>query len=183
MRRTTKFQALNEAHVDFNYSSVHVGHLSPTRPIDGKSGLRISCRTFDWQLSSAAQVFTPFFPSIYMVENLYIYGPQYFSSQWQDDMENMQWLDIFRLCASVKNLYLSERFVPHIAPVLQELVVVGTTEVLPTLQNIFLEGLQPSGLIQRGIEKFVASRQLSGHPTSISVWEGGPKRNWTRGSR
>ena len=77
MRRTTRFQALNEAHVDFDYYGVLVESLPPTRTFDEKSGLRISCREIDWDLSSLAQVFTSFFPSIYIVEHLYIYGSRY----------------------------------------------------------------------------------------------------------
>jgi hypothetical protein len=47
------------------------------------------------------------------------------------------------------------------------------TEVLPTLQNIFLEGLRPSKPIQpeEGIGKFVAARQLSDYPVAVSLWE------------
>jgi hypothetical protein len=72
---------------------------------------------------------------------------------------------------SVKNLYLSEEFVPRIAPALQELVGGRTTEVLPTLENIFLEDFQPSGPLHEGIEKFVAARRLTGHPVAVSRWD------------
>jgi hypothetical protein len=47
MRRTTWFQALNEAHVDFDNYGVQVGYLSPTQTLGTKSGLRISCRELD----------------------------------------------------------------------------------------------------------------------------------------
>jgi hypothetical protein len=50
------------------------------------------------------------------------------------------------------------------------------------LQNIFLEGLQPSGPVQEGIVKFVAARQLSGHPITVSLWERDPEGGWS-GSR
>ena len=70
----------------------------------------------------------------------------------------------------MKNLYLCKKFVPRIAPALQELVGARTTEVLPTLENIFLEGLQPSGPLQKGIEKFVAARQLTSRPAALSRW-------------
>jgi hypothetical protein len=45
----------------------------------------------------------------------------------------------------VKNLYLSKEFAPGIAAALQELVGARITEVLPSLQNIFVEGLEPLG--------------------------------------
>ena len=45
------------------------------------------------------------------------------------------------------------------------------TEVLPTLRNIFLEGFHPSGPVQEGIGRFIATRQVSGHPIAVSRWE------------
>jgi hypothetical protein len=135
MERTTRFRALNEAHVVFDIDSVQVGYLP--RPLDEESGLRISCRKLDWQLSSVAQVFSSFFPSIYMVEHLFIYESGYMRSPQQDDIENMQWLEMFYPFAAVKNLYVCTAFTQHIAPALQELVGGRMTEAFPTLQNIF----------------------------------------------
>ena len=59
--------------------------------------------------------------------------------------------------ASVINLYLSMRVAPRIVAALQELVGARSMEVLPTLQNIFLEELQPSDPVQEGVGKFVAT--------------------------
>jgi hypothetical protein len=87
----------------------------------------------------------------------------------------MQWLEFFHPFTAVKNLYLSEEFTPSIASALQDLVGSRMTEVLSTLQNIYLERLQPSEPIQEGIEKFVAARQLSGHPITVSRWQRDPE--------
>jgi hypothetical protein len=168
MRRTTRFQAKNEAHVSFDKFGTHIGYsLLSIR----ESSLKISCRKLDWQLSSLAQVLTTFFPSIHLVEHLYIYESIPAPPQWQDDIENMQWLEILEPFTAVKNLYLSEGLAPHVVPALQELVGSGMTVVFSTLQNIFLEGHQPSGPILEGIGKFVAARQLSGHPMTVFPWE------------
>jgi len=57
--------------------------------------------------------------------------------------------------------------------VLQELVDEGVTEeVLPTLQNMFLNTIPPSSLVKEGIMEFDA-RELSGHPKAISPWPTG----------
>jgi len=69
----------------------------------------------------------------------------------------------------VKNLYLSKDFAPGIVAPLQEIV---RTEVLPNLQNIFMEGLEPLGPFQKNIGQFVATQELSGHSITISVWNG-----------
>jgi hypothetical protein len=82
----------------------------------------------------------------------------------QDNFEITRWLELLRLFIAVKNLYLSENIAPHIMPALQEPVVDGMAEVLPALQNVFLEELEPSGPIREAIEQFVAARQVTSHP-------------------
>jgi len=87
---------------------------------------------------------------------------------WHDYIEDHQWLGLLRPFIYVKNFYVSEEFVPRIAPALQELIGDRTTEVLPILQNIFLEGLEPSGPVEEDIGQFVAARQLTRHPITAS---------------
>jgi hypothetical protein len=89
----------------------------------------------------------------------------------QDDIENTLWLDLLRSFVAVKNLHLSEEFVPRIAPAVQEFVGERTTEVLPTLKNVFLEGFQPSGPLHGAIEKFVVARRLTCHTVAVSRWD------------
>jgi hypothetical protein len=48
------------------------------------------------------------------------------------------------------------------------------TEVLPALQDIFLEGLNPAEPvepIQEAIKPFIAARQLFGHPVAVHDWK------------
>jgi hypothetical protein len=106
------------------------------------------------------------------VEDLYI---EYHSSQrdWKNDaIENALWLRVLLPFTVVKNLFLSEEFAPGIAAALQKLDGGRITEVLPSLQNIFVEGLRVEtlGLFQKKIGQFVAARQLSGHPIAISKY-------------
>jgi F-box-like len=171
MRRTTRFQALIEAHVDFDYGGIHVESLPQIYLFNEMSGFSISCNDFDWQLSSVANALTSFFPSIYIVERLYISGCGHVLSQWQDDIDNsMQLLEIFRPFSSVKHLYVNKDLAQRIAPALRELVGERVTDVLPALESLFLEELQALGPIWDAIEQFVAARQLLGHPIAISDW-------------
>ena len=112
-----------------------------------------------------------FFPSLSTLENLYIQEDPFWKPFWESDVENTLWLQLSRPFAAVKNLYLDKKFVPRFAPALQELVGRRSTEVLPTLENIFLEGFQPSGPLHEGIEKFVAARRLTSHSVAISCWD------------
>ena len=69
----------------------------------------------------------------------------------------------------MKNLYPSKEFAPGIAAALQELIGDRIIEVLPNLQNIFVERLEPSGSIWKNIGQFVAARQLLGRPIVIHL--------------
>ena len=78
---------------------------------------------------------------------------------------------------AVKQLYLSEQFAPRIAPALQELTGGRPTEVLPALQNIYLQGSQTSVPVHEGIARFISARQLTNHPVAISVWDRGLRKD------
>jgi hypothetical protein len=105
------------------------------------------------------------------LEDLYIYVGRHSQLDSKDDIENGLWLQLLRPFTAVKNLYLSEEFALRIGPALQEPGAGGRTmEVLPALQNIFLEGLESLGPIQEGIAKFVAARQVSSCPIEVSSW-------------
>ena len=89
--------------------------------------------------------------------------------------DNTLWLQFLLPFAAVKSLYLSKEFAPGIAAALQELVgniIIQSVQVLPILQNIFVEKPEPSRPFQKIIGQFVAARQLSGHPIAISDWDG-----------
>ena len=88
-----------------------------------------------------------------------------------DPEDEALWLELLQSFTSLKNLYLSEELTPWIVLVLQELVGSGTTGVLPTLENISLEGLEVSGPVQEAIGEFMAARQVTSHPIAVTRWE------------
>ena len=79
----------------------------------------------------------------------------------------------FGLCHCRGELYLSQGLALCIAPALQKLATGegAITEVLPVLlvQHVFIERLErfKSGPVQAAIGKFVATRELSGHPVAV----------------
>ena len=95
------------------------------------------------------------------------------SPHWAARMANASWLELLRLFAAVKHLYLSEGVALCLAPTLKGLTGgSGVTEVtvLPALQKIFVERFQRSGPVQEAIGAFVAARRLSGHPVDVQCW-------------
>jgi hypothetical protein len=179
--RTPTLEPPEKARVTFGGDAASVTLSSPTFRYDL---LRVgfSCSELDWQLSLVAQVFTLSLPPLSPLEDLYIYEDLYQPAQWQDSIENSQWLELLLPFKSVKNFYLPKNFAPRIVPALQELVGSRATEVLPNLQNIFLQGLEPSGPIWDGIQQFLTTRQvISDHPIAVYPWD--EKEQWSYVSR
>jgi hypothetical protein len=168
-RRPT-LKAPAKGHIELDYGAI-VKFSSETSD-DGVLTVEILCTSSDWQLSSLEQVCTSFLPPVSTLEDLHISGHWgVWPPRPQDNVENTLWLDLIRSFVAVKNLYLSKELVPCIATALQELVGGRVTEILPTLENIFLQGFQPSGPLHEGIEKFLAARQLTSHRVAVSRWD------------
>jgi hypothetical protein len=166
--RTPTLEVHDQARVDFSDLHVRVT-FSKTSSSSYHLTLMVLCNQPDLQLSSIPQICTSLFPwSIRKVERLTIREKSDSKVEWQDDIENSKWLELLHPFTGVKNLHLSQEFAPRIAPSLQELVGGRTTEVLPALQNLFLEKLHPSRPVEEAIGKFVAARQLTNHPVAIS---------------
>ena len=167
--RTPTLRALKNAHITLQNRRASLD-VSSQSSGDVKVNMGILCQGLDWQLSSLEQVCTSCLPPFSMLEDLYIYEDLYFQPDWKDDIENGLWLQLLHPFTAVKNLYLSEQFARRIGPALQALAEGGTTEVLPALQNIFLEGLESPGSVQEGIGMFVAAQQVAGRPIAVSSW-------------
>ncbi len=111
------------------------------------------------QFSPLLRLCTSFSRIISTPELLYIYerGLSFTQEQYQeDDIENMEWLAILCQFIAVNELHLSKSFASRIAPALQTLVRERVTEVLPSLQNIFLEVTPIPGGIQHFFALFAS---------------------------
>jgi hypothetical protein len=166
INRTPTIRELNKAHVQFFDNLAYVG-----LPLSRTLEIAISCKEPNGQLSSIEQVCNSSLRPLSTVEVLYI-EHEYSQLVWKNDaIENTLWLQLLLPFTTAKDLYLSKEFAPGIAAALQELVGARITEVLPSLENIFMEGLESSGPLQESIGRFVAARLLSDHPIAISAWD------------
>ena len=169
--RTPIFGAYNEAHLVFHGREAQVRLiLEPEPSNDRMVEVNILCQVSDWQLSSLVQTCALSLRLLLTMENLYIYENPHSPPDWKDDIKT-EWLDLLLPFTAVTKLYISKQFAPRIAPALLELTGGSTTEVLPALQNILLEGFHPSERVQEGITQFISARDLSNHPVTISVWD------------
>jgi hypothetical protein len=170
------FKTLNHADIIFSRRSVEVRLLSQPGTIDRTIlVMGVSCRASDWQLSSLAQFCDSSSSSHYLstVEHLEIREDQHSRPHWQDDIESAQWIELLTPFSAVKDLFFSEGVAPRVTPPLVDLTkeLERVTEVLPALQNLFVERLRQMGLIQEALGKFATFRQISGLPVAIHGWE------------
>jgi hypothetical protein len=159
----TPLRADHEARVDF-FDEKTIVKLS----LDSYFCITIFGPEPDRQLSSVAQVCNPLH-TLSTVERLYIVCQYLPLISMGDANENILWLQLLLPFTAVKDLHLYKESAPSIAAALQGLVGRRIIEVLPSLQNIIVEGLVRSEPWQENFGQFVAARQLSGHPIAISV--------------
>ena len=175
--RTPRLEAFDKLEASVVLGDQHATiELSSKTTDDGKLNVGISCGELDWQVSFLEQVCTSSLPPLSTLEYLHISEHPYEQPVWEDDIDRALWLELLRPFTTVKDLFLSENIALRVVPALQELVGGRTIEVLPTLQNVFIEGLQPSGPVQEGIGKFVAARQAINHPVAVSRWDRNPSQ-------
>jgi hypothetical protein len=174
IRRTESFMTTHAARVECFDSTIWI-RLSEREvmPDDDSQGLcfGISCEPLDWQLSALAQILNSFLSSLLTLESLQI---AIYRDDWQGEIEVIQWRELLHLFTAVKKVTLkSKDLVQLVAPALQEISGERATEVLPALQNLFLdtEGWRPSGPVKEAIEKFIATRQFCGHPVTVHYWD------------
>ena len=171
---TPMFEAPVEARVFIEDSAIRVIIPSSKRAVDTEAIMvQIFCREVDRLLWSLAQLCSSALPCLSMVEHFYICEGEEPLLHWPDNVENTRWWDLLRQFTALKNLYLSKAFAPRIAPALQELFREGVTEVLPKLQNIFLEDVQPSDPDKTTNWQFVAGCYVDSHPIAVAHWDRG----------
>lgn len=132
------------------------------------SALELEVLQSDWRLSSLAQLCHSSLSSLSTLERLDIRRGGFDTSGLPYNIEDAEWLVLLHRFASVKHLKVSKSLG---LPVMSTLAAPAGMTVLPALQNIFLEGLQPSGSLRVVVDQLIAARQLSGHSISVHNWD------------
>jgi len=174
------FKTFDRAQVLIFDEKIQLDLYAETGTVGGRRRLRLhfDWDELDWQLSSLSQVCNSSFPLIAALEELKIEGLLDRSPRWKDDTENARWLELLDPFAALKNLYLTDEIPLQIFSALLERSRERVTEVLPTLQNLFISpGYLPEGSrTQKAITRFIATQRRSGHP--LSVHHGSRSEGW-----
>ena len=167
--RTKLLNSPHRADISFTDYDSRISLFQRKGGVDFKVlNLSIPCFVSDSQLSVLAQASSPLLLPLPSLEHLNIYKSA--SEPWSlrilNGVVNAQWIELLRPFIAVKDLVLDEQVVLSVASALQDLVG-EHLEILPSLQIISLEGFLPSGPVPEGIVKFVAARELCGHPVAV----------------
>jgi hypothetical protein len=162
--RLTKTQGfLDEATVC--YSKSNISFTSTRRGMPLCLGLRISCRQFDWQVASLAEIYTQLrSPVIHPgISQLDLYAPPPFPDGY-DEMDTSPFLNLFRSFDDVEILRVNKEIGSHIAHALA-----GNTELLK-VREIHLEEHGQFASVQKALAPFITARQHSDDPVTLYAW-------------
>lgn len=118
----------------------------------------IKCEGIDRQVPSIAQVLSQFSETLSSVVHLKLdlelrEGPPL------EGMDDVDWLHFLRQFVTVRTLHVSRKLAGHVALALRDITPETVTEVLPSVDLIWLAG--------RYVKKFVHARRLSGRPVTV----------------
>ena len=170
--RTPKLKAPHEARIFFDGPDIFI-----SLPWTRRRGLhfriiRMRSNRFSVvvQLCTSASFLRSLIP---MIKHLYILDSGMWSLHTLNNASSSQWLDLLRPFTAVEDLYLSKQFSTHIVTALHGIIGEGMTEVLPSLQNIFLERISPldPDPVEEVIGQFAALQPPSSS-IAVSQWDG-----------
>jgi len=164
--RVDRFKVLDQAEVFFYDKLVRVTLSSQKGSVDRTTLMVVNeCRPSYFRFLFLAKVRNSLLYLLSSLERLDISEDRDWLPHLHDDVDNAHWLKLLHPFTGVKDLHIFGLPGLYIARALQDLTEARIVEVLPALQNVFLEG--PSGAMARAIRPFIARRQVSGHPVSV----------------
>ena len=158
LSRAETLNTINQATVVFLNNMVVIKLPQKTETANNLTGLSVAIAMHTVRLAAfvpRANLRLVFAPSFHLGTRRLrvIYEGRHRPPAWQDDMKDSQWLEPLQPYIAVKDLYLPKQVALRVAPFLQEISGETTLEVLPALQNLFLEESQVSEPIQEATGK------------------------------
>ena len=154
--RTQIIKQSMEAEVELSLRCISFHLCGPAKRRD--LHLEISCRGLDWQVSYLAEVLSRSSALLSNVHHLYIFERDW-PPRWQGEMDDIEWLAVFRQFTAVETLRVSDQQTGHVAHALNNVTAEMVPEILPALRLLYLQ-YEPAGRI----EKFITARQFAGLP-------------------
>jgi hypothetical protein len=162
-----------EATVHYSGTDISITFSKPETP--HRLGLRITCRRFDWQMASIAEICAQLQPSVTLstVRQLDIHASPPFPDG-HDDMDHSLFSDLVSMFGSVEILRVTKEIGSHVAHALR-----GTTE-LPNMREFYVEEHDDFASVQTALAPYITRRPID-RPVSLHPWE--PSSSSTSQSR
>ena len=166
--RTKILNAPHRADISYSSCESRITLFQRKGDVDFKVlNLLIACLTRNSHLSSLAKICSSFLPPLPSLEHLSISASDDLPPGWQHQVEKAKWVGPLRPFIAVKDLVLNKPAVLSVELALQGLIGQRVIDILPALQNIFLEDSQSPGPVPEGITEFIAARELAGRPVIV----------------
>ncbi|KAI0300014.1 hypothetical protein B0F90DRAFT_1817813 [Multifurca ochricompacta] len=134
---------------------------------DEPFSLRVSCKQFDWQLDSAAQVCGALSPVLSAVEELRLDFDEHTTpSDWENAVDNVVWHELLLPFSGVKRLSVGHALSLELSHALRLDAAGLVLELLPRLQELELELEKEHA--QEAFAAFIVVRQLAGRPVHLT---------------
>jgi hypothetical protein len=171
--RTNTFDAFHGADIAFYNDIVTITLSQPGGLLNGRTlKLGILSNGPYLQLSFLMELCIWSLPPLPTLEHLHLHG-LFSPRHWQYYYPpNTKWQQLLRPFTSVKNLHISEHLALRVADALSTLSEPSISEVLPSLQHIFLPGPQQNRTIS-AFGAFIVFRGLSGRSVSVHYCQEG----------
>jgi hypothetical protein len=123
--------------------------------------VRILCEGLDWQVSHIAQVLGQISATSGLSNMVHLVIDSDEISLRPEDMDDIEWLQLFRPFSSVQTLFVSRELAGHVSRSLDDIPEGTVTELLPALDMLCLEDQPVSS-----VHKFITARSESGRPVT-----------------
>ena len=169
IKRTENLGPFNQADVSSRDGSIMISLLSSTR--GAYMALMTTCHGMDWQFSSLAQWCSQLHPLVSRVGHLDMDMKMKPRPNLQDDVDAIQWLELFETFTAVNTLRLGGKIVSPVLSALEGLNADSAAEVLPVLRDLWFDRLGQRSSVRKATKAFLSARQHSGCTVAVHHWE------------
>ena len=129
--------------------------------------ISVDCWHLDWQVSSAAQIFTALSQILSAVEHLTLTHKAHSqSSEEHNEVDRTEWLKLLRSFSNVKTLNIEKGLVRELSHCLRLEDGENPLELLPELQKLIYPGNSFAGA---AFTSFIDARQNTGRPVTLII--------------
>jgi len=127
--------------------------------------MMLDCRPLEWQVASAAEIFSALRPAFFAVENLTLeYWRYNLSLEWHSEANRTQWRDLLMSFSNVKTLRLSSWLIGQLSHALQFEDGESPVDLLPELKEL---SHPHRAAFDNTFNAFIATRRIAGRPVTV----------------